>query len=54
MAGEPTDERRQLKLVLDTIFNLVLHPGITLLPVPNDEAVIAYAIHTIIQKKDKR
>ncbi|UCG02707.1 MAG: ERCC4 domain-containing protein [Candidatus Heimdallarchaeota archaeon] len=54
LAGDPTDERRQLSLVLDRILELVLHPKITLVPVPNNEAAIAYAIHTIIQKKDKR
>ncbi len=54
LAGDPTDDRRQLSLVLDRIFALVLHPGITLVPVPNTEAAIAYAIHTIIQKMDKR
>ena len=35
------------------ILELALHPEITLIPVPNTEAAIAYAIHTIIQKKDK-
>ena len=53
LAGDPTNGRRHLSLVLDRIFELVLHPKITLIPVPNNEAVIAYAIHTIIQKKDK-
>lgn len=53
LAGDPTDDRRHLSLVLDTIFNLVLNSGITLIPVPNNEAAIAYAIHNIIQKRDK-
>jgi ERCC4-type nuclease len=53
LAGDPTNGRRQLSLVLDRIMELALHPKITLIPVPNNEAAIAYAIHTIIQKKDK-
>ncbi|UCE14008.1 MAG: hypothetical protein JSV04_02230 [Candidatus Heimdallarchaeota archaeon] len=54
LAGDPTDERRHLQLVLDHLFQLILSQHITLLPVPNEEAAIAYAIHTIMSKKDKR
>ena len=54
LAGDPANGRRKLSLVLDRILELVLHPKITLIPVPNNEAAIAYVIHTIIQKKDKR
>ncbi|MFX0209137.1 MAG: ERCC4 domain-containing protein [Candidatus Hodarchaeota archaeon] len=54
LAGDPTNGSRQLSLVLDWILELVLNPKITLIPVPNSEAAIAYAIHTIIQKKDRR
>lgn len=54
IAGDPTDERRHLSLVLDTIVNLALHSKITLIPIPNTEAAIAYTIHNIMQRRDNR
>ncbi|MFX1249841.1 MAG: helix-hairpin-helix domain-containing protein [Promethearchaeota archaeon] len=54
IAGDPTDERRHLSLVLDILLQLVLNSHITVVPVPNNEAAIAYAIHTIMQRKDKK
>ena len=54
LAGNPADERRHLKLVLDRLFELILSQHITVVPVPNEEAAIAYAIHTIMSKKDNQ
>lgn len=54
IAGDPTDERRHLSIVLDTIINLALHSKITLIPIPNKEAAIAYAIHNIMQRRENR
>ena len=54
IAGDPTDERRKLRPVLDTIFNLVLDYRMSLIPVPKDEAAIAYAIHNIMERKENR
>ncbi len=54
LAGNPTDERRKLRLVLNAILTLVLDYEMALIPVANDEAAIAYVIHTIMAKKDEK
>jgi ERCC4-type nuclease len=53
LAGNPNEERRHLRLVLDAILNLALWPNITLIPVPSNEAAIAYAIHILMRRKNK-
>ena len=53
LAGNPNEERRHLRLVLDAILNLALRTNITLIPVPKNEAAIAYVIHLLMQRKNK-
>jgi ERCC4-type nuclease len=52
IAGNLTDERWRLKPVIGTVLSLVFDYEIGIIPVPNMEATIAYAIHKIMDRVD--
>lgn len=52
MAGNLTDERWRLKPVIGAVLSLVFDYEVGIIPVPNMEATIAYAIHKIIERVD--
>ena len=52
IAGNLEDERWRLKPVIGALLSLVFDYEIGIIPVPNMEATIAYAIHKIIDRVD--
>ncbi|MFX1284337.1 MAG: ERCC4 domain-containing protein [Promethearchaeota archaeon] len=52
MAGTLTDERWRLKPVIGAVLSLVFDYEVGIIPVPNMEATIAYAIHKIMERVD--
>lgn len=50
IAGNLTDERWRLKPVIGAVLSLVFDFQVGIIPVPNMEATIAYAIHKIMDK----
>lgn len=54
LAGNLTEERFRLKPVLGALMKLVFSYDLAIIPVPNLEAAIAYAIHQILMNVDSR
>ena len=52
ITGNLTDERWRLKPVIGAVLSLVFDYEISVIPVPNIEATIAYAIHKIMDRVD--
>ena len=50
VAGDPADTRWRLKPVIGALMSLVLDFQLQLIHVPNNEGIIAYTIHKILQK----
>ena len=54
LAGNLTDVRYRLELVLRTLVQLVFRYHLLLIPVFNDEVTIAYVIHRILTDVDAK